>query len=479
MCTGTGGTSGRTGECDSSAVVILVATPQDRRARCALWAVSLALFAGQLEFFALQLAMPHIASDFHVSATSLHWIISGYVLVSGSLMIAAGRLGDIFGRRRMMLAGLGLFASASLLCAAADSVPWLVACRLVQGAGDALVTPAGFALLTNAFSTERRGRATGFALGVGAVGSAAGPFIGGTLTQEVGWRWIFLINVPLALAAAIAAGRAGESRDEKAPRSVDWPGLVTVTGAVAAVASAVDQSQDAGWASASSLALLGAGIVLLAAFAAVESRVRYPLIQLSLLRKECYVAITASGAVANAASLLCVFIPAIYLQQVRGLSPAGAGVILLAPVVMKIVSGPVAGRLSRRRPLTIMAVATALAGAAMLALAFVTTVPSYIAVLSVSSGALGLACRYTIISAQAVVPACRAGEASGVTLTVMTIAGGMAVALAGSALAGHGTPDATGLNVIMAVGAAGCLVTSGFLVLRARLMSAPCHTSAD
>ncbi|MFJ9605824.1 MFS transporter [Kitasatospora sp. NPDC101176] len=441
-----------------------MAEPAALRTRVALWTVSLAMFCVQLDFFALNLAVPHMAGDLHVSAVDLQWVVSGYMLSAGSLMIAAGRLGDILGRRRMLLAGVVLFGLTSLAGAVSSSAGLLVAFRVLQGAGAALIMPVGFALLTNVFPEDKRSQATGFALAVAGIGTAVGPFVGGVLTQWAGWRWVFLINVPLAAATALLALRVPESRDEKAPRSVDWPGLATVTAAIAALTAAVDRSHAWGWASPRTLGLLAFGVVCFAAFTAVERRAAYPLVDLGLFRHRLYVAITVTGTVANTAAVVYLFVATLYLQQVRHLSPVDAGVVFLVPATATAVAGPLAGRLAERyKPLTVMAAATALGGVAVLVLAAVTALSVYVLVLGVCGGALGLAYAFTTIGTQAVIRPERAGEASGVTLTAMTTAGGMGMALAGSTLAGHTAPTSGALAFPLVIVAGACLVTAGGL----------------
>ncbi|BBY80022.1 hypothetical protein MPUL_11800 [Mycolicibacterium pulveris] len=160
----------------------------------ALWtlvAVSVALFCVQIDYFAMNLALPRMASEFGTTATDLQWIISVYMLTLGAFMVPAGRIGDIYGRRRALLAGVALFGLASAACALAPSVTVLIVFRAVQGLGAALIFPVSISVLTNAFPAAKAGHAIGLAYGIAALGNASGPLVSGLLTDTVGWRWIF------------------------------------------------------------------------------------------------------------------------------------------------------------------------------------------------------------------------------------------------------------------------------------------------
>ncbi|MEU9132587.1 MFS transporter [Kitasatospora sp. NPDC048540] len=435
-----------------------------RPTRFALWAVSLALFCVQLDLFTLNLAVPSMAADLHVAPAAMQWAVSGYLLAAGALMIAFGRLGDLLGHRRVLLIGVTVFGAASLACALVSSAGVLVALRVVQGAGAAMIMPVGLALLTDVFPAAQRGRAMGFAFAVAGVGTAAGPFVGGALTEWAGWRWIFLINVPFAMVAALLIRKIPTSDRGRKQTVVDWPGVALVTVAVAALIGGVDRSHAWGWVSARTLGLFAVGALALVAFVVVESRVRHPLINLSLFRDRKYVMITSTGTVANAAIAVCLAVAALYLQQVRHLSPVGAGVAYLLPAIAIALMGPVAGRLSRRRsPLRVLAAATAIGGAALLAVASAHGLPFYIVAVGVCCAALQLGYCLTTIATQSVVRRERAGEASGVTLTAMVTGAGVGTALTDSSLAGKAVLTSGVLSGPLLVAAVACLGTAGVL----------------
>ena len=289
-----------------------------------------ALFCIQLDFFSLSLALPTIAADLATTTTNLQWLLSGYMISLGALLVPAGRAGDVLGRRAMLLTGVAIFGVTSLVCGLASSVPLLVASRIVQGVGAALIMPTALALVSNDTSDEVRPRVTGALLGIAGVGTALGPVVGGVLASTVGWRWVFLLNVPVALFALIGGRRLHESRDEAAPRNLrhlDWWGVVTIVGGLTGVSLAIDDVSTQGWTSAVTLIDLIGGIALLVAFCAIEKRVSAPLVRPSLLRNRLFVVLSVAGTLANIGSCVFIVCATLELQDVRGLSAAAAGVV--------------------------------------------------------------------------------------------------------------------------------------------------------
>ena len=292
------------------------------RSRWILAAVSTALFCVQIDYFAMNLALPRMAADLHSDATDLQWVISVYMLALGAFMVPAGRIGDIFGRRRALLAGIALFGLASALCAVAPTAGLVIAFRALQGAGAALIFPVSVAVLTNAFPALRAGHAIGLAYGIAGLGNAAGPLVGGLLTQTLGWRWIFWLLVPISLAAlAIAALTVPESCDETVPRRIDLAGLALITVGIGLFTLTFDRAPSWGWATPVTLIAFVASIAVLAAFVVVENKVRWPLLDLSLFRNTRFTVLVIAGTVANIAYTVTVYLSTVNLQQVRGLSP--------------------------------------------------------------------------------------------------------------------------------------------------------------
>jgi MFS family permease len=399
-------------------------------------AVALAVFCVDVDFFALNLALPATARELHVTTTNLQWAITVYQLTLGALLIPGGRLGDLLGRKRVLAAGIAIFGFSSLLCGAAQSAEMLILFRLLQGLGASLLFPVGISVISNAFPVAERGKAIGNVYGIGAIGTAIGPFVGGLLTETIDWRWVFFFNVPFAVAALLLTLRnVSESRDESA-ESIDYRGLVTVAAGIAAVTLAIDRGSTWGWLSASTLGLAAAGLVLLGVFLLIERRVRSPLVDLALFRNVPYVLVTAAGTVGNTCFCLMLFLSTIYLQQVRGLSPLVAGVVFLGPALLNAAAGVLAGRLGALgiAPNRVMGAALAIGALALLLLSLVSAWPAYISAFALAGFGLGISWAYTSVGTQAVVPESQAGGASGVTLAIVVGAGGMAVVVGATLL---------------------------------------------
>jgi EmrB/QacA subfamily drug resistance transporter len=416
-------------------------------------AVALAVFCVDVDFFALNLALPAIARELDVTTTNLQWAITVYQLTLGALLIPGGRLGDLLGRKRVLVAGIAIFGIASLLCGAAQSAGMLIACRLLQGLGASLLFPVGISVISNAFPVAERGKAIGNVYGIGAIGTAIGPFVGGLLTDTIDWRWVFFFNVPFAvLAVALTLRYVSESRDESA-ESIDYRGLVTVALGIAAVTFAIDRGSTWGWLSAATLGLAAAGLLLLAVFLVIERRVRFPLVDLALFRNVPYVLVTAAGTVGNTCFCLLLFVSTIYLQQVRGLSPLTAGVVFLGPALLNAAAGILAGRLGARAiaPNRVMGAALAIGALALLLLSLVSAWPAYISAFALAGFGFGISWAYTSVGTQAVVPEAQAGGASGVTLAIVVGAGGMAVVVGATLLEVLTTDGSTTTEAIHAM----------------------------
>jgi len=460
--------------------------PDERRLRRILVGVSLAMFLVDLDFFALNLAVPSMARDLHATTTDMQWVISGYMLTGGALLIPGGRLGDILGRRRVLLAGIAIFALSSLACGLAPSKEAVFGFRVIQGVGAALLFPVTIAVVTNAFPAERRGAAIGDVYGLAAVGTAIGPFVGGAISQHLGWRWVFFFNLPFAaLALALVAGAVAESRDETAPRRIDLPGLIAVAAGIAAITLAVDRGQAWGWGDGRTVGVFVAGLALLAGFVAVERGVPYPLVDLSLFRNRPYVAVTLAGMVANIAFCVTTFASTLYLQEVRGLSPLLAGVVFLAPALCLALAGPFSGYLGARLPaLGVMAMAIGVGGVGLLLVASARSWLLYVPAFALFGAGYGLGWSFVSVGTQAVVRPERAGEASGVTLAVVVAVAGLFVAVSATVLellAGPHRPEGTAIDDMLRAVGLGTLAIAGWLAvygLRQRSRTAKAATSA-
>ena len=224
-------------------------------------ACAISMLIVQMDWFALNLALPPIASDFDVPTTDLQWILSGYMLSIGALMVTAGRLADLYGRRKIIVIGLVVFGVLSVICGAATDETWLIAARVVQGVGAALIFPISIAVVSSAFAGARQSRAIGVVLGFAAIGTAIGPFIGGLFAEHVSWRAIFFFNVPFCIAAVVLMLRyVKETRDTNAERHIDVPGMAAVTGGLVAISYGIDKGQAWGWTSVATVGTILGGV---------------------------------------------------------------------------------------------------------------------------------------------------------------------------------------------------------------------------
>jgi EmrB/QacA subfamily drug resistance transporter len=437
----------------------------DVRLRMVLAATAMAMFATNLDFFALNLAIPGMARELDVSTTDMQWAISGYMLALGSFLIPGGRLGDILGRRRMLIAGTTIFGLASLAGGLAPSAGFLIGARLIQGIGAAILFPLAIAVVTNTFPEERRKRAIGNLYGLAAAATAVGPFVGGGLTEALSWRWVLLINVPVAAIAIVLMVRSvPESRDETVPREIDFGGLAAVALGIGAITFAVDRGDAWGWGSGRTIGLFAVGVVLLLSFVAIERRTSFPLVDLALFRNRRFVAITLLGMIANIAFVVTTFATTLYLQDVRGYSPLEGGFIFLSASVMQAVAGPLSGRLAERFniPRT-MLVAIVVGALGLLVIAAGLGIGIIAAALVVFGLGYGLCWAMLSVGTQSVVPTDRAGEASGVSLSIVIGMAGLGVAVVASLIevvAAGGTGEGTAIEQILRVIAIGSVIAA-------------------
>jgi MFS family permease len=396
--------------------------------------VGAALFCVQLDFFSLSLALPSIAADLGTAATNLQWLLSGYMIAVGSLLIPGGRLGDALGRRAVLLAGVALFGATSLVCGVVSSIPVLIAARVAQGAAAAMVLPSAFAVVTNATEEVVRPRVIGTLIGIGGVGTALGPVVGGVLASTVSWRWVFLLNVPVAVIAVAGGLRLPESRAGSGPRrvaGVDWWGVVTVVAGLALLSVGIDDVGDRGWTSAGTLVPLLAGLALLVVFGVVETRVREPLVRPALARDRAYVVLVVTATLANIGTVVTILAATLELQNVRGLPAAVAGLLFFASSIGLALCGPISGRLGARHPAgRIMAVALLLAAPALVLLALAMPLWLYALALALCGVTTGMGYSLGELAVQNALPPERSAEGTSVLLTVLTAVGGLGVVVA-------------------------------------------------
>ncbi len=246
--------------------------------------VCLAQFMVVLDATIVNVALPTIQQDLDMTDTNLQWIVNAYTLMFGGFLLLGGRAGDLIGRKKVFLAGVVLFTSASLLCALAQGATWLIMTRGLQGLGAALVSPAALSIVTATFQegTERT-KALGVWAAIAVGGGAVGLVLGGVLVDVLSWPWIFFVNVPVGIVAFLLSVRfIPESRDEHAHKSFDLAGAVTVTGGLIALVYGIVRSAESGWGSGEVLGFLALAAVLLVGFVIIEYRSAEPLVRLSI-----------------------------------------------------------------------------------------------------------------------------------------------------------------------------------------------------
>ena len=441
--------------------------------RWILAGVSIALFCVQIDYFAVNLALPRMAGELHTSTTDLQWVISVYMLTLGAFMVPAGRIGDIFGRRRALLSGIALFGIASVGCALSPTVGMIVAFRALQGVGAALIFPVSVSVLTNTYPAEQSSRAIGLAYGIAGLGNAAGPVVGGVLTDTLGWRWVFWLLVPLALVSLIlGAATIPESFDHTVPRRLDLAGLALITSGIGLFTLAFDRAPAWGWLSVATIGVAAASVLLLVLFVAVEKRVRWPLVDLSLLGNPMFVVLVAAGTITNLAYAVTIFLSTLNLQQVHGLDPLTAGLVFLGPSAGAALGGVISGRLGARySPITVMGIGCVAAAVSLAVLAAATNPVLYLVALSGCGFTMGLVYAFTTVATQTVVPPERAGEAAGVALTFLVTIAGVGVAVAGTAvevLQRGAVPTGGAISIVLGAIAAPLLAAGAVVLYRLR-----------
>ena len=332
-----------------------------------LGAMCFALFMVMLDNTVVNVSLPSIQRDLHASLSALEWTVNAYTLTFAVLMVTGGRLGDIFGRRRMFLFGVVAFGIASAAIGFAPDDTTLVSFRALQGIGAAFMMPATLSIITQAFPPEQRGLAIGTWAGVSAIALAIGPVLGGFLTQSVSWRAIFFINPPIALITiAVTLFAARETRDETVSRSVDYAGIAAITVGLTAIVLALVEGNAWHWGSARVIGLLAVAVIGLVSFVVIERRVRAPMVDFTFFRSRSFLGASVVGFIVSFAMLAQFFFLALYMQNILHYTPLQAGVRFLPSTLVIIVMGPIAGRLTDRigpRPLMttgLLIVATAL-----------------------------------------------------------------------------------------------------------------------
>ncbi len=415
--------------------------PLTHRRRLLVLAICcLSLFIVGLDITIVNVALPSLRTDLDAPVSGLQWVIDAYSLVLASLLVLAGSTADRVGRRRIFQTGLALFTLGSLLCSIAPSLGWLIAFRAMQAIGGSMLNPVAMSIITNTFTEPReRARAIGVWGGVSGLSMAAGPVLGGVLTETLGWRSIFWVNVPVGIAAIILAALfVPESRAER-PRSLDPVGQILVLVLLASVTFGIIEGPSDGWFSPLILGCFAAGVVALTVLIPYEKKRLEPLLDLKFFRSVPFSGATLTAVCAFGALGGFLFLNAIYLQDARGLSALHAGLYTLPMALTTAVVAPLAGRIvgarGPRLPLILAGAAIALA---MLPLIRLTaTTPTWQLFLGYLLFGFGFGMVNAPITNTAVsgMPRAQAGVAAAIASTSRQVGSSLGVAVIGAVVA--------------------------------------------
>jgi EmrB/QacA subfamily drug resistance transporter len=404
-----------------------------------LAAVAFGLFMIMLDNTIVNVALPSIQRSLHMSISSLEWIVTAYALTFAALLITGGKLGDLYGRKRMFIAGLVVFTLASLACGLAPSAGFLIGARAVQGVGAALMNPATLSIITATFPPKERGQAIGIWAGVSALALAIGPLIGGLIVDNINWHWIFYVNVPVGVVGIIVSRWViAESRDTSHEQSIDLPGLVSSGGALLALSYALIEGNQRGWGSPEIIGLFVGAAVLFAVFIWLELRQRLPMLDLDLFKIGSFAGANIVAMLVSLGMFGVFFFISLYVQNVLGYSPTKAGAIFLPMTVLIILIAPISGKLSDRvgsrwlmgAGMTILGVSLLLYQRIGLHTGFWSLLPQLVL------GGVGMALVMSPMTSAAMgsVPTDKAGVGSGVLNSFRQVGGSLGIALMGAIL---------------------------------------------
>jgi EmrB/QacA subfamily drug resistance transporter len=417
-----------------------------------LAAVSVGLFMIMLDNTVVNVALPSIQRDLGVGLSELEWIVSGYALTFAALMLIGGKLADAYGRRLIFVVGIVVFTLASLLCGLATSGEMLIAARILQGAGAALMSPATLSIIAATFPPRQRGTAIGIWAGVSALALAIGPLIGGLLTEHASWNWIFFVNVPVGILGVVASFLLiDESRDSTHER-LDLPGLATSAIGLFTLTYGLIEANAYGWGSARIVGAFVVSAVALVAFVQLERHQRAPMLDLTLFRNRTYVGANLVTLLVALAMFGVFFFVSLFVQNVLGYSAVEAGATFLPMTILVIIVAPIAGRVSDRfGSRWLMTGGMLLLGCQLLSFSqldqeatFWTLLPGLVL------GGVGMSMTMTPSAAAATraVPVEKAGVGSAVLNACRQVGGSVGIALMGAIMAAQLTEPPTAASFL-------------------------------
>jgi EmrB/QacA subfamily drug resistance transporter len=405
-----------------------------------LGAVAFGLFMIMLDNTVVFVALSAIQSDLKISQSELEWVVSGYALTFAVLMLTGGKLADLLGRRRIFIVGLAIFTASSLACGLATGAGFLIGARVVQGVGAALMNPATLSIIVATFPPRQRGTAIGIWVGISAMALAIGPLIGGILTEQINWSWIFFINVPVGIAGIIVSRLfITESRDESEEQRLDLPGLISSAVGLFGLTYALIEGNNYGWSSARILAGFALAVVGLVTFVLLEHRQRVPMLDLSLFKNSTFAGANVTMLLVALAMFGVFFFNSLYLGQVLGYSPIQTGATFLPLTVLIVFVAPIAGRFSDKiGSRWLMGVGLVLLSASLLSFSTLgvdSTFWEIVPGLILGGFGMSLAMTPTTAAAMGSVPVDKAGVGSAVLNSMRQVGGSLGIALMGAIVA--------------------------------------------
>jgi EmrB/QacA subfamily drug resistance transporter len=420
----------------------------------------------------VNVALPSIQRDLDMQLSELEWIVSGYALTFAALMLIGGKLADAYGRRLIFVIGIAVFTLASLACGLASSGEVLIAARVAQGVGAAMMNPATLSIITVTFPARQRGTAIGIWAGISALALAIGPLVGGLLTEHAGWNWIFFINVPVGALGIVASFvLIDESRDETHER-LDLPGLATSGIGLFALTYGLIEANNYGWGSARIVGAFVVAAVALVSFVLLERHTRAPMLDLTLFRNRTYVGANLVMLLVALAMFGVFFFVSLYMQNVLGYSAVEAGAAFLPMTLLIIVVAPLAGRASDRfGSRWLMATGMVLLSAQLAYFSQLSDDATFWRLLpALVLGGFGMSLTMTPSSAAAMraVPVAKAGMGSAVLNAFRQVGGSTGIALMGAIMASRLTKPPTTASFMdgfeLALLVAACIALAGAVV---------------
>jgi EmrB/QacA subfamily drug resistance transporter len=415
-----------------------------------LGAVAFGLFMIMLDNTIVNVALPSIQRDLNIGISELEWVVNGYALTFAVLMLMGGKLADLFGRRRIFIVGLAIFTASSLACGLATSAGWLIGARVVQGVGSAMMNPATLSIISATFPPRQRGMAIGIWAGVSAMALAIGPLVGGVITQQINWSWIFFINVPVGILAIVVARLViTESKDTSEVQRLDLPGLLTSAVGLFALTYALIEANTYGWTSARIVALFAVAVVAMTSFILLELRQMVPMLDLSLFKNATFAGANVVMLMVALAMFGVFFFLSLFVQNVLGYSATQAGASFLPMTMLIVLVAPIAGRISDRvGSRWLMGTGMTLVAASLVAFARLDASSSYWAILPgmvLGGFGMALAMSPTTAAAMGSVPVDKAGVGSAVLNSMRQVGGSLGIAIMGAIVAaqvhvGRGSP---------------------------------------